>query len=101
MAASQFIQVGGGDAFIPAQGCPVATEKYGNGQYLPHQGDNGSFLAAEARVHDGSAVIRLALWRCVYCGAVLVGVGNMNEAEINDTELTWFEERVTLIGGPS
>jgi hypothetical protein len=101
MAASQYLMVGGGDAFVPARGCPVAMEKYGNGQYFPHHGDSSRFFAGEVRVRDDdSATIRLAVWRCVYCGVTLVGIGNTYEPEVTDTELTWFEEHVNLIGGP-
>ena len=82
--------VGGGDAYLPAAGCPVAIAKYGNGGYLAHQGDPNSFLVAEARVKDGSASVRVAVWQCVFCHATLVGLGDPAEP-LNGQDFSWFE----------
>jgi hypothetical protein len=97
MAAGQFLMAGGGTDFIPAQGCPVAMEQFADGEYFPHNGDSDHFLAAELQVKDGSAVVLLALWRCVYCGTVLVGLGDTSVA-VTSSEMTWFEQKNTLIG---
>jgi hypothetical protein len=82
--------VGGGDAYRPAESCSVASEKYGNGEYMAHQGPSDSFLVAEAKVKDGSARVRIALWRCSFCGAVLVGLGDPEE-DVQEQEYAWFE----------
>lgn len=82
--------VGGGDDYLPAGGCPVAGQKFGHGGYMSHRGDPDSFLVAEARVKDGSASVRISLWKCVFCGATLVGLGDPAE-EIDQTEFTWLE----------
>jgi hypothetical protein len=94
MPATQFLMVGGEGAFVPAQGCPVAMEKYSGGEYFPHNGNQDKFLAAELQVHDGSAAIWLALWRCEHCGVTVVGLGNTKD-EITSAQMTWFEEKTT------
>jgi hypothetical protein len=80
---------GGGDDYLPAGGCPEASERFGNGEFMAHQGDPGSFLVAEARVKDGSAAVRVTVWRCVFCGATLVGLGVPDE-ELGRQDFTWF-----------
>lgn len=84
--------VGGDEEFVPAKGCPVAMRQFADGEYFPHNGDPDRFLAAEVQVHDGSAKIRLALWRCVYCGVMVVGLGD-TKAAITSSQMTWFEEK--------
>lgn len=90
MPPNQFLQVGADDSYRPAEGCPVASEKYGNGEWMSHQGDSDSFLVANAMVKDGSAAVHLALWKCVFCGTVLVGLGVPEESS-NLQAFTWME----------
>ncbi len=90
MPDNRVLMVGGGDDYLPAAGCPVATERYGAGAYLAHQGDPDSFLVADARVKDGSAGVRIAVWTCVFCGATLVGLGDLKE-ELGSQDFTWME----------
>lgn len=90
MPDNRVLMVGGGDGYMAAGSCPVASEKYGNGADLVHQGDPGSFLVALASVKDGSAAVRLALWRCVFCGSTLVGLGDPEE-ELGGQDFAWFE----------
>jgi hypothetical protein len=87
---NRVLMVGAGDDYLPAGGCPVAIEKYGNGQYMAHIGDPDSFLVAEARVKDGSAAVRVVLWRCVFCHATLIGLG-LPEGELGSQDFTWME----------
>jgi hypothetical protein len=87
---NRVLMVGAGDAYLPAGGCPVAAQKYGAGGYMSQQGDPGSFLVADARVKDGSAAVRVALWRCVYCNAVLIGLGDPEEP-LDAQDFTWLE----------
>lgn len=89
MADSRLLMVGGGDDYLPAGGCPVATG-YGNGEYMAHAGDPDSFLVAEARVKDGTASVRIAVWRCVHCKATLIGLG-VPEEPLNQQDFTWLE----------
>jgi hypothetical protein len=90
VADNRVLMVGAGDDYLPAGGCPVAGEKYGNGEYMAHQGDPDSFLVAEARVKDGSAGVRLVLWRCVFCGSTLVGLG-VPEGTLGAQDFSWME----------
>lgn len=82
--------VGAAEEYRPAEGCPVASEKFGNGAYMAHQGDSGSFLVAQARVRDGSAAVRLSVWSCVFCHVTLVGLGDPDEP-VGQQDFTWFE----------
>lgn len=84
------LRVGAGNAYRPAQGCPVASEKFAAGEYMAHQGDADSFVVALASVKDYSAAVRLALWTCVHCGTVLVGLGDPGE-QLGTQEFAWFE----------
>ncbi len=90
MPDNRVLMVGGGDDYLPAGGCPVAGEKYGNGEYIAHAGDPDSFLVAEARVKDNSASVRIAVWKCVFCGTTLVGLG-VPEEPLNAQDYTWME----------
>lgn len=90
MPDNRVLMTGGGDDYQPASGCPVASEKYGNGEFMAHQGDPDSFLVAEARVKDGSASVRVAVWRCVFCQAELIGLGKPEEL-LGYQDFTWFE----------
>lgn len=91
MPPNEFLRVGGGDAYQPAESCPVLSEKYGGGEYMSHQGHPDSFLVAEAQVKDSSARVRLALWKCSFCGTVLVGLGDPDDALSAEQEYSWFE----------
>lgn len=90
MPENRVLMVGGADDYLPAAGCSVASEKHGGGEYMAHQGDQQSFLVAEARVKDGSAAVRVAVWKCVFCGTVLVGLGDPL-APLDQQDFTWME----------
>lgn len=90
MPDNRALMVGGGDDYLPAAACPVASQQLGNGEYMAHRGDHGSFLVADAKVKDGTAAVRLALWRCVYCNAVLVGLGDPAQP-LDGQDFTWLE----------
>lgn len=96
MPPNQHLMVGAGDAYRFAQGCPVATRKYGNDSYIAHQGDPDSFLVADAVTKDGTAGVRIAVWSCVFCGTPLVGLGTLDE-KLGEQEFTWMERDVTLL----
>ena len=92
MPPNTFLMVGGGDDYRPAESCEVASKKYGNGEYMSHQGHPDSFLVADARTKDGTAMVRLALWRCVFCSKILVGLGAPEQLALAGTqEFTWME----------
>jgi hypothetical protein len=90
MPDNRVLMVGAGDGYLLAGGCPVASQKFGNGEYMSHQGDPNSFLVAEARVKDGSASVRVAVWKCVFCHMTLVGLGDPEEA-LGAQDFTWLE----------
>jgi hypothetical protein len=92
--------IGTGGEFRPARSCPVA-EALGSGSYMSHQGDEGSYLIADAATRDGAAVIRVVLWRCVYCGALVAGLGHADGEPRADQEFTWLEEKIPELGGDS
>lgn len=83
--------VGGCENYVLAESCPVASKKFGNGGYMSHMGDPGSFLVALASVKDGSAAVRISLWRCVFCGNTLVGLGDPEEP-VGGQDFSWFEK---------
>ena len=89
--------LGPGEGFRPAGGCPAASQWSPHGEYMPHQGDAGSFLVADARTGDGTAAIRLALWRCVYCRMLLTGIARADGDPDAAQQFTWFEEEIALI----
>ena len=91
MPDNRTLQVGGGDDYLLAAGCPVASQKFGHGGYMSHRGDPESFLVAEARVRDGSASVRVAVWRCVFCGKTVVGLGDPAEP-VGAQDYTWLEK---------
>jgi len=90
--------LGAGGEFRPAQSCPVA-ETLGSGAYMSHQGDEDSYMIADAATRSGSAAIRIVLWRCVYCGVLLAGLGSADSEPRADQEFTWLEQKVA--GGPA
>lgn len=81
--------LGAGGAFRLAESCPVAAE-WAGGAYMSHQGGE-DFMVADARTRDGTAQVRFALWRCVHCGAVLVGLAPADGEASEDQEFTWLE----------
>lgn len=89
---NQFLIVGGAAPFVPAEGCPVATEQFGGGAYMAHQGDRDSFFIADVRVRDDSAAVRVVVWRCVYCGRVLAGLGSTAPENLAEQDYAWMEE---------
>lgn len=90
--------LGTGGAFRPAQSCPVA-EALGSGSYMSHQGDEDSYMIADAATRDGRAAVRIVLWRCVYCGILLAGLGHADGEPRGDQEFFWAEEKITQLGG--
>src|SRR5437773_11145420 len=92
--------LGAGGGFRPAQSCPVA-EALGSGAYMSHQGDEDSYLIADAATKSGSAAVRIVLWRCVYCGVLLAGLGRADGEPRADQEFTWLEEKIPQLGGDS
>ncbi len=87
--------------FRAAGPCPVTRG--------PHCADPESYLVADAAVRDRSAAVRLAVWRCQYCGTLLAGIGRPrgvldgspgSRAEVDAQEFTWLEEAVTLLNAP-
>lgn len=92
--------LGAGGEFRPAQSCPVA-ETLGSGAYMSHVGDEDSHMVADASTRDGTASVRIVLWRCVYCGALLAGLGTTDSEPRADQEFTWLERPadITLLYG--
>lgn len=98
MPAHAFLMSGAAEPLVLAGSCPVTAG--------PHCADPGSFLVADAAVRDGSAAVRLALWRCKFCRSLLVGVGPQSgvldvsgdRALIDSQEFTWLEQPVALLG---
>jgi len=70
-------------------------DKWGHGEYLAHQGNPDSFLLADAAVKDGSASVRLVLWRCVYCNILLAGLAPADGDPGIGQAFTWAEQVVT------
>ncbi len=91
MPPNRELMVGGAEDYGLAESCPVASTRFGNGGYMSHMGDPGSFLVALAQVKDGTAAVRISVWRCVFCKKVLVGLGNPDEP-VGEQDYTWFEE---------
>ena len=91
MSPNRFLMVGGGDNYVPAESCPVASQKFGNGEYMAHQGDPNSFLLALAQVKDGSAAVRVSVWSCIFCKKVLVGLGDPDE-EVSEQDFSWLQK---------
>ncbi len=89
MPPNRELIVGGGDDYVPAESCTVASEKFGNGGYMAHQGDPNSFLVVLAKVRDGSAAVKIAVWKCVFCHKTLIGLADADER--GSHEYTWME----------
>lgn len=90
--------LGGGGIFRLAESCPVA-ESLGSGSYMSHQGNPDSHMIADASTRDGTAAVRIVLWRCVYCGTLVAGLGSAEGEPSGDQEFTWMEQKTALIGG--
>jgi len=85
MPGQAFAMSGMGASFRPAGPCPVMR-----GPHCMPDGD-GSYMVADAATRDGTAGVRVALWRCRYCGTQLTGIGRLGEnADVQ--EFTWLEE---------
>ena len=82
--------IGTGSGFRLAESCPAASE-WAAGAYMSHQGDPGSFAVADVTVRDGSAAVRVAVWRCVHCGVTVAGLGSAGEPPDRDQPFTWLE----------
>lgn len=92
--------LGAGGDFRPAQSCPVA-ESLGSGAYMSHQGDEDSYMIADAATRNGLAAVRIVLWRCVYCGILLAGLGHAAGEPRADQEFTWLEEKIPQLSDDS
>src|SRR5215472_8297566 len=93
MPPEAFLMTGSAVPFRPAAACPVTGG--------PHTGDggDGSWMVADAATADGTAAVRIALWRCAACGVVLIGVGRPDAdpdagrcSGIHSQEFTSLEE---------
>jgi hypothetical protein len=80
--------------FRGAAECPGSSD-------LMHHGipDRGSFAVADMVTADGAASVRVALWRCGFCGRVLAGVGRAGPAldgppgtGVHAQPFAWLEE---------
>src|SRR5215831_5092776 len=103
MPPEAFLMTGGAAPFRPARACPVSGG--------PHEGGSGdgSWMVADAAVADGTAVVRVALWRCRMCGTLLAGIGRPS-ADLGDgpgtgvhvQEFTWLEgTEAVILGSPA
>lgn len=100
MPQSSFVMSGSASPLRLAGPCPVTQG--------PHHAnlDEGAYLVADVGVRDGTAKVRLALWRCARCGVMLVGAGPVrgamnggyDRAEVDAQEFTWLEETVAVVG---
>lgn len=98
MPGHAFLMSGMGASFRPAGPCPVMNGPHCAGT------DDGAFMVADARTGDGSAAVRVALWRCRFCGALLAGLGRPEDGAaaagpgegIDVQEFTWLEEAAVL-----
>ena len=100
MPTHAFMMSGSASPLRLAEPCPVARG--------PHHAnlDEGAYLVADVSVRDGTARVRLALWRCARCGVMLAGVGlphgtlngEADRAAVDEQEFTWLEETVMLVG---
>jgi hypothetical protein len=98
MPPEAFLMSGSAETFQLADQCPVTKG--------PHRGNPvaQSYLLADATVRDRSASVRIALWRCKPCGALLVGLGQTGPAldaphgtGVHVQEFTWLEEIPVLL----
>lgn len=99
MPPEAFLMTGAATPFRLAEPCPVMQG--------PHCGpvEEGSFLVADAVTRDRSASIRVALWRCQFCGVLMIGLGQTGPAldgppgtGVHIQEFTWLEEPAALLG---
>jgi hypothetical protein len=84
--------LGDGGEFLLAGSCPVA-EQWANGEYMSHQGDPDDYLVADAATRGGSASARIALWRCVHCGTLVVGLATCDDEPSEDQDFTWLQQQ--------
>lgn len=91
MPLANFLMSGADAPFNVAGPCSVTDG--------PHNGstENGSYLVADVATRDGTAKVRIALWRCAECGSLLAGIGNAN-LPLEDglsgwaQDFTWLEQ---------
>lgn len=103
----QYLMAGPGGAYQPAGSCPVAEAIMGT-DYAAHHGvpsEPDSFMVADMMTKDGSASIRVALWRCQYCNTLLIGVARAGVpvdgppgTGVSVQEFTWLEETIPVLG---
>jgi hypothetical protein len=95
-----FLTAGDGGAFRLAGSCPVA-EQVMHTDYAAHHGipsEPESYMVADMITRDGTAAVRVVLWRCQYCATLLIGVGRTDEAldgppgtGFYSQDFTWLE----------
>ena len=102
MPPEAFLMTGSAVPFRPAAACPVTGGPHHGG------GGDGSWMVADAATADGTAAVRIALWRCAACGVLLIGVGRPDAdpdagpgSGIHAQEFTWLEDAraPVLLGG--
>jgi hypothetical protein len=97
MPTEAFLMTGAATPFRQAEPCPVLDGPHGRSP------EDGSYLVADATTRDGSAAVRIAVWRCSYCGVLVTGIGRLtgnlsltgsreNRMLIDSQEFTWLEE---------
>lgn len=99
MPSQAFLMSGMGASFCPAGPCPVT-----DGPHCAPDSER-SFMVADATTGDRSAQVRLVLWRCRFCRALLAGLGRADESPVQSgygtgvdvQEFTWLEEAVPLL----
>jgi hypothetical protein len=93
MPPEAFLMTGGAQPFREAEACPVMAG--------PHCAprDKRSFMVADAAVADGTAAVRIAIWRCQFCNALLIGIGRplaeiagKPGTGVHSQEFAWLEE---------
>ena len=104
MPFEAFLMTGAAAPFTLAEPCPVMDG--------PHCGNPevSAFMVADATTRDGTATIRVVMWRCRYCGVLVTGIGHprgnpdssradrVNTAAVDAQEFTWLQEHIALLG---
>ena len=96
MPGNAYRMSGMGASFRPARACPVMAGPH----VAPAENDEGALVIADVVTRDASVGIRVALWRCRYCGIQLAGLGRADVpvgdgtagTGIDVQEFTWLEE---------
>lgn len=103
MAQMPYLTAGDRGEFQLAGSCRVAETIMGV-EHAAHHGipsEPESFMVADMTTRDGSAAVRVVLWRCQFCGQLLAGIGHP-DAPLDGPpgtgfyvqEFTWLEESV-------